>query len=187
MKAGNVLSVDRDFKRYLAVELTTLLKSSWITNRNDSQYFKPTDFALIDKIVDSTNEYISICSTYNIEYPPPPPPPPVEEKKEDKQEEEKDNDNEEEKKQMDIDDGTGNKDENKDNNNNKKDQVIDPARQTAIDQLLSIVPDDRELVVFALDTLQNNAPNNVSVALEWIFTHQEAWKKKKEDEAQLEK
>eukprot|EP01083_Nonionella_stella_P017512 48992_1 len=108
-------------------------------------------------------------------------------KKEDKQEEEKDNDNEEEKKQMDIDDGTGNKDENKDNNNNKKDDVIDPARQTAIDQLLSIVPDDRELVVFALDTLQNNAPNNVSVALEWIFTHQEAWKKKKEDEAQLEK
>eukprot|EP00488_Nonionellina_sp_1-RS-2012_P003606 TRINITY_DN773_c0_g1_i1.p1 TRINITY_DN773_c0_g1~~TRINITY_DN773_c0_g1_i1.p1 ORF type:complete len:336 (-),score=122.89 TRINITY_DN773_c0_g1_i1:156-1070(-) len=94
MKAGNVLDVHRDFRRYLAVELAQLLKSPWIIQRKKDQYFKSTDFALIDKIVESTNQYITICTSFDIEYPPPSPP----EVKEDEPDEQK-----EDKVEMDVD------------------------------------------------------------------------------------
>merc|ERR1712228_489156 len=148
-----------DFRRYIAVELASLLKSPWITNRSQNQCFEASDFVLIDKIVDSVNEYVAMCASFDILYPPP-------QKKE------------EEKEKMDLDKTN----EQKTENETEESVALDPARQDAINQLLMICPDDQALIEFALDSLRDSAPNNVQVAAEWIFTNRNAWKKKKDAE-----
>merc|ERR1712154_144254 len=151
-KAGNAKEIHVDFRRYIAVELASLLKSPWITKRSGKHCLESSDFVLIDKIVDSVNEYVAMCTSFDIAYPPPV-------KKEDEETKENENKNGKEKEEMDVD---------KADESEKKTEAkpVDPARQSAISQLLMICPDDQALIEYALDSLRDSAPNNVTVAAE---------------------
>merc|ERR1712129_111206 len=155
MKAGNAREIHKDFRRFIAVELASLLKSPWITKRSGKYALESWDFVLYDKIVDSVSEYVSMCNAFDIVYPPP-----IKDEKSESKQDEQANE------QMDVD--------NADSEKKTEAKVISPARQSAITQLTNIC-DDNSLIEYALDSLHDSAPNNVQVAAEWIFTHQAAW------------